>query len=78
MLDRTRSQPRKFCRIRPARLDELLGARGPAVPDVAHHEDGGPGSASTSARRPDPTDRQRRHPTPGGPTTGDPHRPPVP
>ncbi|HWJ83546.1 MAG TPA: proteasome subunit alpha [Nocardioides sp.] len=30
VLDRTRTQPRKFARIRPARLDELLGDRGPA------------------------------------------------
>ncbi|NYD41864.1 proteasome subunit alpha [Nocardioides panaciterrulae] len=30
VLDRTRSQPRKFARIRPARLDALLGERGPA------------------------------------------------
>ncbi len=30
VLDRTRSQPRKFSRIRPARLDALLGERGPA------------------------------------------------
>lgn len=29
VLDRTRTQPRKFSRIRPARLDELLGDRGP-------------------------------------------------
>jgi proteasome alpha subunit len=31
VLDRTRSQPRKFSRIRPARLVELLGVRGPGV-----------------------------------------------
>jgi proteasome alpha subunit len=31
VLDRTRSQPRKFARIRPARLDDLLGERGPAT-----------------------------------------------
>ncbi|ABL82149.1 MULTISPECIES: proteasome subunit alpha [unclassified Nocardioides] len=30
VLDRTRSQPRKFARLRPARLEELLGERGPA------------------------------------------------
>ena len=35
VLDRTRTQPRKFSRLRPARLDELLGDRGPAVPDPA-------------------------------------------
>jgi proteasome alpha subunit len=32
ILDRTRTQPRKFVRLRPARLDELLGDRGPATP----------------------------------------------
>lgn len=31
VLDRTRTQPRKFSRLRPARLEELLGDRGPAV-----------------------------------------------
>ncbi|MCL2541222.1 MAG: proteasome subunit alpha [Nocardioidaceae bacterium] len=31
VLDRTRLQPRKFARIAPARLQELLGDRGPAV-----------------------------------------------
>jgi len=30
VLDRTRTQPRKFIRLRPARLEELLGERGPA------------------------------------------------
>src|SRR5690349_2324122 len=32
VLDRTRSQPRKFSRIRPARLEQFLGDRGPATP----------------------------------------------
>ncbi len=31
VLDRTRSQPRKFVRLRPARLEELLGDRGPTA-----------------------------------------------
>ena len=31
VLDRTRTQPRKFSRLRPARLEELLGERGPAA-----------------------------------------------
>ncbi len=30
VLDRTRTRPRKFARLRPARLEELLGERGPA------------------------------------------------
>jgi proteasome alpha subunit len=33
VLDRTRSRPRKFSRIVPARLRELLGERGPAEPN---------------------------------------------
>jgi proteasome alpha subunit len=32
VLDRTRAQPRKFSRIRPARLEQFLGGRGPATP----------------------------------------------
>ncbi|GAB3788861.1 proteasome subunit alpha [Nocardioides ungokensis] len=31
VLDRTRTQPRKFLRLRPNRLDTLLGERGPAT-----------------------------------------------
>lgn len=31
VLDRTRTQPRKFSRLRPARLGQLLGDRGPAT-----------------------------------------------
>jgi proteasome alpha subunit len=33
VLDRTRSRPRKFSRIGPARLQELLGDRGPTQPN---------------------------------------------
>ena len=33
VLDRTRSQPRKFSRIMPARLRQLLGDRGPTEPN---------------------------------------------
>jgi proteasome alpha subunit len=32
VLDRTRAQPRKFSRIRPSRLESLLGDRGPTTP----------------------------------------------
>src|SRR5262245_15178339 len=35
VLDRTRTQPRKFARLRPARLEELLGGRAPATPAPA-------------------------------------------
>src|SRR3954447_5866639 len=34
VLDRTRSRPRKFSRLMPARLETLLGDRQPATPDV--------------------------------------------
>jgi proteasome alpha subunit len=37
-LDRTRSQPRKFNRIRPARLSSLLADRGPATPPAPEGE----------------------------------------
>ncbi len=47
VLDRTRTRPRKFARIRPARLEELLGDRGPeehAAPEAAAPpEDNGSG-----------------------------------
>jgi proteasome alpha subunit len=76
VLDRTRSRPRKFSRIRPARIVELLGPRGPAVPDVAHHEDGGPGSASPAVGTDDPTDptdlASGDTPPLENPTTGEP------
>lgn len=42
VLDRTRTQTRKFSRLSPARLDELLGDRGTADPD-------GPGTAGSRA-----------------------------
>lgn len=43
VLDRTRVQPRKFARIRPARLQELLGERGPEehAPPVPEDDDPG-------------------------------------
>ena len=34
VLDRTRSQPRKFLRLMPARLESLLGDRGPESPSA--------------------------------------------
>ena len=33
VLDRTRTQPRKFRRVMPARLRDLLGDRGPTEPN---------------------------------------------
>ncbi len=35
VLDRTRSQPRKFARIMPARVEALLGDRGPVTEETA-------------------------------------------
>ena len=40
VLDRTRSRPRKFVRLRPARLVELLSDRGPTEPAPDVPEDG--------------------------------------
>jgi proteasome alpha subunit len=86
VLDRTRSRPRKFSRIRPARIAELLGPRGRAGPDVAHHEDGGPGSVSPAIGTDDPTDPTDlvsggtpplENPTTGEPPTAPPTAPPT-
>jgi proteasome alpha subunit len=48
VLDRTRTQPRKFSRIRPARLAQLLGDRDPESPSEPEPQDspadGTPGS----------------------------------
>ncbi len=62
VLDRTRSQPRKFVRLRASRLDELLGDRGPSEhATVAEGEDApvtadAPGTASTDPSVDDPSD----------------------
>jgi len=77
VLDRTRSQPRKFRRIRPDALGRMLGERGPAeaAPDEPAADDGrgaavGPSGVDDPA---DPTDQ-----TSGGtppledPQTGEP------
>jgi proteasome alpha subunit len=57
VLDRTRSQPRKFSRLRPARLESMLGDRGPTtsnpVEEGAEHP---PGTAATDANPDDPKD----------------------
>ena len=76
VLDRTRSQDRKFSRIRPARLSQLLGDRGPEVPDAAKPDDGAPGGAPGSAgvdNPADPTDQVSGSVPPlEDPTTGEP------
>jgi proteasome alpha subunit len=56
VLDRTRSQPRKFARILPARLDTLLGDRGPGQHAVPIPEDGDPGTPSSEPDVDSPTD----------------------
>ncbi|HET7071073.1 MAG TPA: proteasome subunit alpha [Nocardioides sp.] len=49
VLDRTRTQPRKFLRLMPARLEALLGDRGPTTPAA-------PETAATPESEIDPTD----------------------
>lgn len=56
VLDRTRSQTRKFVRLSPARLDALLGERGAAAADTPVQGDGAPGTASSAPAVDDPTD----------------------
>ncbi|RYP83600.1 proteasome subunit alpha [Nocardioides guangzhouensis] len=58
VLDRTRTQPRKFRRIRAARLSELLGDRGPGehAADEAPEEPEEPGPAATSPEADQPSD----------------------
>ncbi|GAA3823684.1 proteasome subunit alpha [Nocardioides panacisoli] len=60
VLDRTRTQPRKFARILPARLDTLLGDRGPGRHAAPIPEDGDPGTAASDPvtdAPDDPTDQ---------------------
>jgi proteasome alpha subunit len=56
VLDRTRAQPRKFSRVMPARLESLLGDRGPTTPSSAasagHTETNGQ-SAETPPTQPE-------------------------
>ncbi|GAB2977984.1 proteasome subunit alpha [Nocardioides montaniterrae] len=56
VLDRTRIQPRKFSRIRPDRLEELLGPRGPEQHAPALPEDGDPGHVPSDAATDSPDD----------------------
>src|SRR4051794_40664480 len=48
VLDRTRSQPRKFLRLLPARLEALLGDRGPVSPTSAPEDVEGSTSSTPS------------------------------
>src|SRR5918993_1316287 len=61
VLDRTRTQPRKFARIRPPRLEVLLGDRGPT--EHAAPEQGPGGPASTPSPRPPSTEDDPADPT---------------
>jgi proteasome alpha subunit len=76
VLDRTRTQPRKFARLRPARLRELLGDRGPETPGPPSDEDTRPDAVPSPAATDDPTDPTDQ--VSGGvppledPTTGEP------
>ncbi|HWI42466.1 MAG TPA: proteasome subunit alpha [Nocardioides sp.] len=56
VLDRTRTQPRKFRRILPARLEELLGGRGPSQHAEPNAEDGVGGSPAAPSGADDPAD----------------------
>ena len=75
-LDRTRSQPRKFVRLRATRLAAVLSDRGPATSGPAEAEDSAPGTASSAPSPDDPADPTDQ--TSGGvppledPVTGEP------
>jgi proteasome alpha subunit len=56
VLDRTRTQARKFSRIRPARLDELLGDRGPVSPSSVAPSPADATSGDPSEAAPGPGD----------------------
>ncbi|WP_082599473.1 proteasome subunit alpha [Nocardioides sp. Root151] len=87
VLDRTRSQPRKFRRLRPAALTEILGDRGPETAAQPDAEDAQVGAAPTVPTGPDnpadPTDTVSGstppledpvtgEPAPGEPESGEP------
>ncbi|WP_182523371.1 proteasome subunit alpha [Nocardioides dongkuii] len=75
ILDRTRTQPRKFLRLGPARLEGLLGGRGPEDPSQPVTSSP-PGTAPASMVRDDPgdpTDQTSGHIPPlEDPVTGEP------
>ncbi len=55
-LDRTRSQPRKFLRLRASRLTEILGGRGDEQADLPAPEDALAGAAPHQSGTDDPRD----------------------
>ena len=56
VLDRTRTQPRKFLRLRESRLAEILGGRGVEQADEAAPEDALAGSGPRQSGQDDPAD----------------------
>ncbi|CAB4725667.1 MAG: proteasome subunit alpha [Actinobacteria bacterium] len=76
ILDRTRQRPRKFVRLSPARLEALLGDRGPLSPSAVQPEDSSPGpvpGGTTPDDPADPTDLSSGHVPPlEDPTSGEP------
>ena len=56
VLDRTRSQPRKFRRLRPDELHRRLGDRGPVSPDSPSPEDSAHPAPASPSRTDDPAD----------------------
>jgi proteasome alpha subunit len=86
VLDRTRAQPRKFLRLREARLTEVLGDRGPGEPDAASPEDSVAGGALATSGHDDPADPTDQvsgavapleDPVTGEPNTAPPTAPPT-
>jgi proteasome alpha subunit len=80
ILDRTRAQPRKFSRLSPARLEALLGERGPGVAAPPQAGDAAPGTMPSDATPDDPADPTDEVsgdvPPLEDPTTGEPPTPP--
>ena len=85
VLDRTRTQPRKFLRLRETRLVEVLGRRGVEEPDEASPEDALAGSGPRHSGQDDPTDPTDQvsgatppleDPITGGPAVAPPVAPP--
>uniref|UniRef100_UPI003FA36334 proteasome subunit alpha n=1 Tax=Nocardioides sp. N13(2025) TaxID=3453405 RepID=UPI003FA36334 len=86
VLDRTRSQPRKFLRLREARLTEILGDRGDEQPAAPAPEDAVAGAAPHQSGQDDPSDPTDQvsgatppleHPVTGEPPVAPPVAPPI-
>jgi proteasome alpha subunit len=81
VLDRTRTQQRKFRRMTADQLSRILGNGGPSGPSEGDGEPGGSGGGSTDPSGPDdatdPTDTVSDVPPLENPLTGEPDEPPV-